>query len=173
MYVTRMHDVEIDRYPTISTSACVRSGLTRRPRPPEPAASHAESARAAPLRSRTDRDPMPSGTFIRSATSWFLWETSRSASVAHLLAGESPKGRFSSREAPLAAVTRCSPEVESAIRCRAVPLRSSRTPCEVGPTTARHPQCPFSPSGQGGRGSKRVEVRCKTPSRKHGRQLQR
>ena len=62
MHVTRMHDVEIDRYPTISTSACVRSGLTRRPRPPEPAASHAESARAAPLRSRTDRDPMPSGT---------------------------------------------------------------------------------------------------------------
>ena len=64
-----MHDVEIDRYPTISTSACVRSGLTRRPRPPEPAASHAESARAAPLRSRTDRDPMPRVTFIRSATS--------------------------------------------------------------------------------------------------------
>lgn len=66
-----MHDVEIDRYPTISTSACVRSGLTRRPIPPEPAASQPESARAAPLRSRTDLDPMPSGTFIRSATSTF------------------------------------------------------------------------------------------------------
>ena len=32
-------------------------------------------------KSRTDRDPMPSGTFIPSATSWFLWETSRSASA--------------------------------------------------------------------------------------------
>ena len=68
---------------------------------------------------------------------------------SHSLAGESPKGRFSPREAPSAAVARCSPEVEIAIRCRAARPRPSRTPCEVGPTTARHPQCPFSPSGQG------------------------
>ena len=45
MHVTRMHDVEIDRYPTISTSACVRSGLTRRPRPPETAASQPDAER--------------------------------------------------------------------------------------------------------------------------------
>jgi hypothetical protein len=33
MHASRMHDVEIDRYPTISTSACVRNRRPRRTRP--------------------------------------------------------------------------------------------------------------------------------------------
>ena len=33
MHVSRMHDGGIDRYPAISTSACVRNGRLRRPRP--------------------------------------------------------------------------------------------------------------------------------------------
>ena len=53
------------------------------------------------------------------------------------------------REAPSAATARRKPGVEITIRCRAVTPRSSRMLCQVGPTTARHRRCPFSPAGQG------------------------
>ena len=68
-----------------------------------------------------------------------------------LRARNDPKKRsiFAPRGAFGCAAVRCSPEVEIAIRCRAAPSRPSRIPCEVGPTTARHRRCPFSPSGQG------------------------
>ena len=65
----RMRDDGIGRYPTISTSPWVRNGRTRRPspRPERRLACRACESGAAPRGSR--RDPMPSGTFIRSATS--------------------------------------------------------------------------------------------------------
>ena len=133
-----------------STSACVRSGLTRRPRPPEPAASQPESAESGatpePHRPRPDAE-----RYVHTVRDLTLPIGDVAVGIGtHSLAGESPKSRrFSPREAPSAAATRCSPEVESAIRCRAAPSRPSRTPCEVAPTTAPHRHCPFSPAGQG------------------------
>ena len=75
MHVTRMHDVEIDRYPTISTSACVRSGLTA---PPETARARGFATRVGesgaapePHRPRPDAErvlsygPRPHGSYGR------------------------------------------------------------------------------------------------------------
>ena len=150
MHASRMHDVEIDRYPTISTSACVRNRRPRRtrPRPERRLACRACESGAAPsdsaeIRCRAVRSygPRPHGFYGRHRGR-HIGTSSMSSQL--------PKRSISPlREAPSAAAARCSPEVESAIRCRAAPSRPSRTPCEVGPTTARHRRCPFSPSGQG------------------------
>ena len=108
MHVTRMHDVEIDRYPTISTSACVRSGLTRRPRPPEPAASHAESARAAPLRTPEPHRPRPDAErYFHTVRDLMVPMGDIEVGIgASSMRREGVFGRIGSREAPSAAATR-------------------------------------------------------------------
>ena len=150
MRASRMHDDGIGRYPTISTSPCVRTRRTRRPSPrperPTRMPSRRERRHSARLPPRPDAE-----RYVHTVRDLTFPIGDVAVGIgSHSLAGESPKGRFSPREAPSAAVARCSPEVEIAIRCRAAPSRSSCTPCEVGPTTARHRRCPFSPSGYGG-----------------------
>ena len=110
--------------------------------------SHAVPARAAPLRATPPRPDAERYVHTVRDLTFPIGDVAVGIG-SHSLAGESPKGRFSPREAPSAAAARCSPEVKSAIRCRAAPSRPSRTPCEVGATTARHRRCPFSPSGHG------------------------
>ena len=150
MRASRMHDDGIGRYPTISTSPCVRTRRTRRPSPRPERPTRMPSRRE--RRHSARLPPRPDGErYVRTVRDPMVPIGGRAVGIgSHSLARNGPKGRFSPREAPSAAATRCSPEVEIAIRCRAAPSRPSRTPCEVGPTASRHRRArSFSPSGQG------------------------
>ena len=153
MRASRMHDDGIGRYPTISASPCVRTCRTRRPSPrperPTRMPSRRERRHSARLPPRPDAE-----RYVHTVHDPMVPIGGIAVGIGgSLRARNDPKGRFSPREAPSAAAVRFSPEVEIAIRCRAAPSRPSRTPCEVGPTTARHWRCPllpaFSPAGQG------------------------
>ena len=150
MRETRMHDGGIDRYHAISTSACVRNGRMHRtrPRPERRLACRAGESGAAPSARLPPRPDAERYVHTVRDLTFPIGDVAVGIG-SHSLARESPKGRFSPQEAPSAAAARCSPEVEIAIRCRAARPRPSRTPCEVGLTTARHQRCPFPPAGQG------------------------
>ena len=157
--VTRMHDVEIDRYPTISTSACVRNRRPRRtrPRPERRLACRACESGAAPsdsaeIRCRAVRSygPRPHGSYGR--------HRGRHRHVVYELA--------------IAQKVDFRPERRLRLRLRDLHRRSNpRSDAERHPHAlpAHHARSARPPLGIGGarshrrgRGSKRVEVRCKT-----------
>eukprot|EP00966_Prymnesium_polylepis_P072734 1688809-Prymnesium_polylepis.1 len=113
MHASRMHDVEIDRYPTISTSACVRSGPRRaardRPSPRLRMPSRRERRRsgAAPTATR----PMPSGTVLSYGPRPEMVPMGdiEVGIGSHSLAAARPRAQkvdFRPREAPSAAAAR-------------------------------------------------------------------
>ena len=164
MHVTRMHDVEIDRYPAISTSPCVQNGRKRRPRPrPERrlACRAGESGAALePHRPRPDaeryvhtvRDLMvPMGDIAIGIGSPLVSRREPKRSIL------TPRGERHLRPRRRDVHRRSNPRSDAERHPHALPAhhaRSARPPLGIG--GAR--------SHRRGRGSKRVEVRCKTPT---------